>query len=92
MVYDLDAPVYHGNVASVLRFSKFVNSFDLQRLGVRGWGWFTVLGILMAVAGFFSFWDPFIGAMAMAAIIGIILILQGIASIMKGCFANRYWM
>ncbi len=72
--------------------SKFVNSFDLQRLGVRGWGWFTVLGILMAVAGFFSFWDPFIGAMAMAAIIGIILILQGIASIMKGCFANRYWM
>lgn len=71
--------------------SKFVNSFDLQRLGVRGWGWFTVLGILMAVAGFFSFWDPFIGAMAMAAIIGIILILQGIASIMKGCFAyNPY--
>lgn len=72
--------------------SKFVNSFDLQRLDVRGWGWFTALGILMAAAGFFSFWDPFIGTMAMAAVIGMILILQGIASILKGCFARRYWL
>ena len=44
--------------------SKFVNSFDLRRLGVRGWGWFTALGVLLAFGGFFSFLDPVAGGRA----------------------------
>ena len=32
--------------------TKFVNSFDLRRFGVRGWGWVTAFGLLMAAAGF----------------------------------------
>ena len=39
--------------------TKFVNSFDLRRFGVRGWGWVTAFGLLMAAAGFLSFMDPF---------------------------------
>ena len=30
--------------------TKFVNSFDLRRFGVRGWGWVTAFGLLMAAA------------------------------------------
>ena len=38
--------------------TKFVNSFDLRRFGVRGWGWVTAFGLLMAAAGFLSFMAP----------------------------------
>lgn len=54
--------------------SRFVSSFDLQRLGVRGWGWFTVLGILLTAAGILSFYDPISGAMALSWIVGLVLI------------------
>ena len=49
--------------------TKLVNSFDLQKLGVRGWGWFTVLGILLTVIGFLSFTHPFASIAAMAWVI-----------------------
>ena len=32
--------------------SRFVNSFDLKALGVRGWGWTTVMGAILMAAGF----------------------------------------
>ena len=72
--------------------TKFVNSFDLQRLGVRGWGWLTVLGVLLACAGFCSFLSPIVSILAMATIVGMLLILQGIASIMRGCFSRSFWI
>ena len=72
--------------------SKFVNSFDLQRLGVRGWGWFTALGLLLAAAGFLSFLDPLAGMVAISALVGVFLILQGAASILRGCFSGRFWL
>ena len=72
--------------------SKFVNSFDLQRLGVRGWGWFTALGVLLAVAGFVSFLSPMASIFAMAVIVGMLLIIQGIAFILRGCFSSRLWL
>lgn len=71
--------------------TKFVNSFDLQRLGVRGWGWFTALGIVLAMVGFISFLSPFAGAVAIAVMVGVFLILQGISSILRGCFSGRMW-
>ena len=71
--------------------TKFVNSFDLQRLGVRGWGWFTATGVLLACAGFFSFLSPIASLVAMTTVVGMILILQGIASILRGCFSGRLW-
>lgn len=71
--------------------SRFVSSFDLQRLGVRGWGWFMVLGILLTVAGVLSFYDPVSSALALSWVVGLVLILQGIASIACGCFSGRFW-
>lgn len=71
--------------------SRFVNSFDLRRFGVRGWGWFTALGILLTVAGFVSMTDPMAGAMTLALIVGILLILQGVGFILWACFTGRFW-
>ena len=71
---------------------KFVNSFDLQRLGVRGWGWFTAIGVLLACAGFFSFLSPIASLVAMTTVVGVFLILQGIASSVRGCFSGRLWI
>ena len=71
--------------------SRFVSSFDLQRLGVKGWGWFTALGVLLTVAGILSFYDPISGALALSWVAGLVLILQGVASIAWGCFSGRFW-
>lgn len=76
---------------SDIGITKFVNSFDLQRLGVRGWGWFTAIGVLLACAGFFSFLSPIASLVAMTTVVGVFLILQGIASILRGCFSGRLW-
>ena len=70
--------------------SRFVSSFDLQRLGVKGWGWFTALGVLLTVAGILSFYDPISGALALSWVAGLVLILQGVASIAWGCFSGRF--
>lgn len=72
--------------------TKFANSFDLQRMGVRGWGWFTAMGAILAVIGFLSFMHPFAGMAALAWAIGIFLILQGVVSVMRGCFVCRFWL
>ena len=72
--------------------TKFGNSFDLRRFGMRGWGWITALGLLMAVAGFTSFMDPMAAAVTLSVLTGIFLILQGAVSITCGCLAGRFWM
>lgn len=72
--------------------STFSNSFDLRRLGVRGWGWFTALGVILAVVGFFSFMDPFASVIAMTVTVGVFLVLQGIVSILRGCLSHRFWL
>lgn len=72
--------------------STFSNSFELKRLGIPGWGWFTALGVLLAVVGFFSFMDPFAGVGAMTVMVGVFLVLQGILSILRGCFSHRLWI
>ena len=42
--------------------------------------------------GFFSFLDPLAGLVAITSVVGIFLILQGVASILRGCFAGRFWL
>ena len=71
--------------------NAFVNSFELKLLGVRGWGWFTALGLLLAGVGFFSFLDPLASFVAITVLVGVFLILQGIASLLRGCFSSRFW-
>ena len=69
--------------------TKFVNSFDLRAVGIRGWGWFTLAGIVLAAAGFLSFLSPVAGAMALSAVAGVLLIMQGIVSVLRGCLSGR---
>ena len=70
----LTLPFIFGMWLMCSGISKFANSFELRRLGVRGWGWFTALGLILAALG------------------GVFLILQGIASILRGCLSHRFWL
>ena len=88
----LTLPFVFGMWLICTGITRFVNSFDLQRCGVRGWGWFTALGLLMTAAGVISFIDPVAGAMALGIVLGISLILEGIAAILRACFAGRFWI
>ena len=72
--------------------TKFVNSFDLRRFGVRGWGWVTAFGLLMAAAGFLSFMDPLAAAVTLSVLAGLFLMIQGVVSIAFGCLSGRFWM
>ena len=56
--------------------TKFVNSFDLRRFGVRGWGWVTAFGLLMAAAGFLSFMDPLAAAVTLSVLAGLFLMIR----------------
>ena len=64
--------------------TKFVNSFDLRRFGVRG--------LLMAAAGFLSFMDPLAAAVTLSVLAGLFLMIQGVVSIAFGCLSGRFWM
>lgn len=88
----LSLPFIFGMWMIFSGITKFANSFDMQRLRIRGWGWFTALGILMTAVGFLSFMNPFSSLTALAAVIGVFLILQGIVSILRGCFSDRLWI
>lgn len=72
--------------------TKIVNSFDLRRFGVRGWGWVTAFGLLMAAAGFLSFMDPLATAVTLSVLAGLFLMIQGVVSIAFGCLSGRFWM
>ena len=71
---------------------RFVSSFDLKRFGIGGWGWVTAIGVLLAAAGFMSFANPFAGAVVLGTLVGILLILQGAASVIWGIISLRFWM
>ena len=70
--------------------SKFVRSFDLRCFGIRGWGWFTALGILLAAMGFCALLDPVLGAVALGVLVGVLLIVQGVAALLQACFSGRF--
>ena len=70
--------------------SRFVHSFELRNFGVRGWGWITVIGLLMTVVGFISFMNPVVGIIAVTALCGILLVFQGIGFIINAVFSGRF--
>ena len=69
---------------------RFVMSFDLKYMGVRGWGWMMALGIVMTAAGLFTFLDPIFRALTMTVIAGVLMILRGIVAIVQAVMAGRY--
>lgn len=87
----LTLPFIFGMWLMVTGISRFVNSFDLRRFGVRGWGWVTALGVLLTLGGFVSFVDPVAGAAAIGVLLGLCLIAEGAAAIVRACCADRFW-
>ncbi len=65
--------------------SQFVSAFDLRALGVRAWGWILAVGIVLTVAGFVCLMDPWVSVAAMGVTVGIVLILEGVSSIVCAC-------
>ena len=88
----LTLPFLFGMWLMFSGITKFANSFELKRMGVRGWGWFTVLGLVLAAAGFLSFLEPVASLLALSILVGVFFLLQGIASILRGCFSSRFWL
>ena len=70
--------------------TRFVQSFDLKAFGVRGWGWFTAVGLLLALAGVISFLNPIAGMEAISVVLGISLILEGVSALTRACCAGRF--
>ena len=70
--------------------TRFVQSFDLKAFGVRGWGWFTAVGLIMALAGIISFVNPVAGIRAISLVLGISLILEGVSALVRACYAGRF--
>ena len=71
--------------------SKLISSFDLKKIGVRGWGWFIFIGLLEIALGFASFVTPVAG-IAIGIIVGISLIMQGSVAIIKSIFSGRLFL
>ena len=86
----LSLPIIFGMWILFTGINRFVLSYELQRFGVRGWGWMTAVGIIMTIVGFFAFFDPIIGALTMTTFTGILLIVRGIVSISQSIYAGRY--
>jgi uncharacterized membrane protein HdeD (DUF308 family) len=55
-------------------------SIDLNVIGMRGWGWLLTGGILLAVLGFLTVYNPAFGAISIVAFSGAAFIVSGIFS------------
>ena len=53
-------------------------SFDLNDLGLSGWGWLFFGGFLVLLAGFYIIYYPVAGALGIVAVSGTAFILAGI--------------
>ena len=53
-------------------------SFDLNDLGLAGWGWLLFGGFLVLLAGFYIIYYPVAGALGIVAVSGTAFILAGI--------------
>ncbi len=87
----LSLPFIFGMWLLFSGINQFVNSFELQTLGVKGWGWFTALGVVLAVVGFFSLFDPIANLFALSILVGVLLICEGIATIVRACLSHKFW-
>lgn len=88
----ISLPILFGMWLIFTGISRFVGSFDLKKLGVKGWGWFTFLAVLLVVFGILAVIKPVAATMAIGIIIGVSLIVNGIAIIIHGILANRFFL
>lgn len=69
--------------------SRIVGSVDIKKAGVRGWGWFLALGIIVTVLGTVSLFEPLATLITMTILVGLNFIVQGAVYIISGLFSKR---
>ena len=69
--------------------SRIVGSVDIKKAGVRGWGWFLALGIIVTVLGIVSLFEPLATLITMTILVGLNFIVQGAVYIISGLFSKR---
>ena len=70
---------------------RFVHSFELRTFGAPGWGWFTAWGLFTAAAGFLSFLNPLASALALSAVVGFLLVMQGVSYLLRAILGHRFF-
>ncbi len=63
-------------------FSAIGFSMDLNTMGVRGWGWYMVFGILAILCSLMVLWDPAAGALGAVYIVSFAFLFIGVFRIM----------
>lgn len=82
-------PYAFGMWVTVSGIQKAIFAFDLNKLGVRGWGWMLALGVALAGLGVLSFADPVFGGVAISVLVGMLLISYGVSAIAVWFFVQR---
>ena len=67
---------------------RVVSSVELRALGMRRWGWVTLLGVVLLVAGFLVSWIV-AGRAGAGRDAGVCFILEGLDSILSGWLTGR---
>lgn len=73
-----------GIIILVTGFNDVAEAGAVRRLGLAGWGWRMVLGILTLLAGAAVVWSPFAMAEFVMLVAGLALIFDGITEIIAG--------
>lgn len=63
---------------------RIVASFIIKNLGIPGWYWGFIFGIISILVAVYSFINPYVAGLAMIMIIGIIFTVQGANAIVIG--------
>ena len=68
---------------------RLVGSGELRALGMRRWGWITIVGVILLAACFIGLMDPWLGVQALGVTLGLCFILEGLDSIVSGSLTGR---
>ncbi len=63
-------------------FTAIGYAMDLNRFGVKGWGWYLVFGILAIICSMAIIWQPAAGALASVYIVAFAFLFMGFFRIM----------
>ncbi|MCQ5128117.1 DUF308 domain-containing protein [Butyricicoccus faecihominis] len=74
--------------AVISGLTKLVNASILRRFGSMAWGWSLVIGIILAALGVATFIKPLVAAVAIAVLVAVVLIAQGLLAIMRCLFIS----
>ncbi len=74
-------PYVFGMWVMTTGVSRLVNSFDLKKRNFSKWWGMTIVGFVGVLLGFLSFFKPDLITAAMGIVIGVFMIVQGLASL-----------